>query len=243
MTTEYQLYADERWTGHWFWLGGVVGTDKGCSRLLRELSDVRAHHGLSREMKWEKVSKSYFDAYRAWVDVFFEDPFVRFSLLQIDLSSREWASLQPRPGHRPSRDDRLISAYYQFLLVTFRPLRDSKRWWVYPDAGLFSQDKVLDRVEFLFNRTYKLAFGPKHSRIIRLARARDSAMTDLVQLADVLLGALSFYVLSDRPDSLPRAQLVDHCAARLAVNPTTQRGMPRLSIKHWVPPEHFTYVP
>jgi hypothetical protein len=104
MTNEYQLYADERWTGHWFWLGGVVGTDKGCSRLLRELSDVRAHHGLSREMKWEKVSKSYFDAYRAWVDVFFEDPFVRFSLLQIDLSSREWASLQPRtpiPAHFP----------------------------------------------------------------------------------------------------------------------------------------------
>jgi hypothetical protein len=242
MTTEYQLYADERKAGHWFWFGGVVGTDRGCSRLLRELSDVRAHHGLSREMKWGKVSQGYLDAYRAWVDVFFEDPFVRFSLLQIDLSSKEWVSLHPRPGRRPSRDDQLISAYYQFLLVTFGPLRDSKRWYVYHDAGLFSQDKAFNRVEFLFNRTYKRAFGPKSSRIIRHAKARDSAITDLVQLADVLLGALSFHVLGDRPDSLPRAQLLDHCATRLRARPTTQRGMPRLSIERWVPPEHFAYI-
>lgn len=49
MTTEYQLYADEQITNPWLWFGGVVGTDKGCSRLLRELSDVRAHHGLLHE--------------------------------------------------------------------------------------------------------------------------------------------------------------------------------------------------
>jgi hypothetical protein len=160
MTTEYQLYADERKTGHWFWFGGVVSTDRGCSRLVRKLSNVRVHHGLSGEMKWGKVSRRYSDAYRAWVDVFFEEPFVRFSLLQIDLSAKEWVSLQSRPGRRPSRDDQLISAYYQFLLVTFGPLRDSKRWCAYPDVGLFSQDRVLNRVEFLFNRTYKHAFGP-----------------------------------------------------------------------------------
>lgn len=88
-------------------------------------------------MKWGKVSQRYLEAYRAWVDVFFEDPFVRFSLFQIDRRSKEWVTFQPRPGRRLSQDDRLISAYYQFLLVTFGPLRDSKRWCVYPDAGCF----------------------------------------------------------------------------------------------------------
>jgi hypothetical protein len=65
--------------------------------------------------------------------------------------------------------------FYQFLLVTFGPLRDTKRWWVYPDSGLFSREAVLTRVEFLFNLTYKQAFGPKSSRIIRLARSCDSS--------------------------------------------------------------------
>ena len=186
-------------------------------------------------MKWEKISRGYLDAYRAWVDVFFEDRWARFSLFQIDPSSRDWISFRPRPERRPSHDDRLASAYHQFLLVTFGPLRDTKRWWVYHDAGLFSRDTVLNRVEFLFNRTYKQAFGPKSSRVIRLARARDSKTADLVQLADVLLGALSFNVLGDRPESPGKAQLVDHCIARLGTKPA------RVSVNVWVPPERFSY--
>jgi hypothetical protein len=116
MITEFELYADERETkgrsGHWFWLGGVVCTDKGRARLLGGLSDVRARYGPSREMKWRKVSQRHLDAYRAGVDVFFDDPFARFSLLQIDLSSPEWASFRPRPDRPSSRDDRLASAYH-----------------------------------------------------------------------------------------------------------------------------------
>jgi hypothetical protein len=183
---EYELYADERQTRPFFWLGGVICTDKGRSRLLGKLLDVRSQYSLEREMKWRRVSRAYFDAYRSWVDVFLGDPFARFSLFQIDQSSNEWSTFRARPDRRSTRDDKLASAYYQFLLITFGPLHDSARWWVYPDAGLFSKDAVFDRVEFLFNRTYKRAFGPKSSRVIRLVRPRDSSATDLIQLADVL---------------------------------------------------------
>lgn len=115
-----------------------------------------------------------------------------FSLFQIDRSSDDWATFRPRPDRKSRSDDKLASAYYQFLLVSFGPLHDSTRWWVYPDACLFSKDAVFDRVEFLFNRTYKRAYGSKSSRVIRLVRPRDSHATDLIQLADVLLG--TFYV-------------------------------------------------
>jgi hypothetical protein len=80
--TEYELYADERRPSRenkWFWLGGVVCTDKGRSRLLAGLSDVRTHYGMSHEMKWGRVSPYHLEAYRAWADVFFKDPFARFS--------------------------------------------------------------------------------------------------------------------------------------------------------------------
>lgn len=247
MITEYELYADERETrgvtGHWFWLGGVFCTNNGRSRLLQGLSDVRSRYNLPGEMKSERLRPlaTTWTRIRHGCTLFFDNAFARFSLLQIDVSSQEWASFRPRPGRRRYKDDRLASAYHQFLLVTFGSLRDTKRWSVDHDMGLFSRDTVLDRVEFLFNRTYKRAFGPKSSRIIRLAQARDSATTDLVQLADFLLGAFSFHILGDRPQSPTKAQLVEHCVARLTGNPTTQRGLPRLSSKRWVPPDDFPF--
>lgn len=74
MVTEYEIYSDERTTrdhmGHWLWLGGVVCTDTGRSRLLGELAAVRNLYGLlSHEMKWARVSERHWDAYRSWVNV------------------------------------------------------------------------------------------------------------------------------------------------------------------------------
>ena len=139
MITEYELYSDEREHGNadgkHLLLGGVICTDNGRKRLRDALSHVRNEFCLSREMRWAKVSKAYLDAYKAWMDVYFADPYARFSLLTANLSGSEWADFRPNPKGRSSRDQKLVSVFYQFLLVSFGPLRDTKRWWVYPDAG------------------------------------------------------------------------------------------------------------
>lgn len=245
MITEYELYSDEREVSvperRLFFVGGVVCTQTGRDRLLSSLSRVRERFVLSHEMKWGKVSARYLEAYKAWTDVFFDDPFSRFSILWVDRSSRDWLLFRPRHDRRASQDDRMASMFYQFLVVTFGPLRDSKRWRVYQDSGLFSHDAVLKRVYFLFNRTYKQAFGSTSSRIIRLAKSLDSGRTDLIQLADVLLGVFSFLILLSNPESHPRADLVSHCLARLGRGPTTRRGMKRLTLHKWIPPDRFQY--
>src|SRR5262249_54531262 len=148
---------------------------------------------------------------------------------------------RPRQDKRPTRDDKLVSFFYQFLLVTFSPLRDTKRWSVYPDAGFYSKDEVLGRVEFLFNRTYKKAFGAKTSRIIRLARSRDSKSEDLIQLSDVLLAAASCDRLGPLPTSPARRSLVEFWQQRLAADSYTRKGLERLSVNNWVPPNRFPY--
>src|SRR6266545_3611141 len=63
------------------------------------------------------------------------DPFPRFYCLIVDLSTGAWKQFRRSGGRGPKRDAKLASVLYQFLLVTFGPLRDTKRWWVYPDAG------------------------------------------------------------------------------------------------------------
>lgn len=245
MITEYELYSDEREhrnaEGKHLLLGGVVCTDKGRVRINDELNEVRAEFSLHREMRWAKVSNAYLDAYKAWMNVFFNDPYARFSILNINLSGPRWRTFNPSPQKRPSRDHKLASAFYQFLLVTFGPLRDTKRWWVYPDAGFFSRDEVLGQVEFLFNYTYKKAFGPKTSRIIRFARSRDSKSQDLIQLADLLLGASACGTLGPMPSSKARRSLVGYWQQQLRETPKTRKGIDRFSQRLWVPADEFLY--
>ncbi len=245
MITEYELYSDEREhknaDGKHLVLGGVVCTDKGRERIRNALSNVRENLSLSHEMRWTKVSKAYLDAYKAWMDVFFNDPYARFSLHSTHLSGSKWNTFRPNRRKRPRRDDKRSSAFYQFLLVTFGPLRDTKRWWVYPDAGFFCQDEVLQQVEFLFNRTYKKAFGPKTSRIIRFARSTDSKSQDLIQLADLLLGASACSTLGPMPSSEAKRSLVEHWQQGLQKIPQTKKGLDRFSQYLWLPPDEFSY--
>jgi len=242
MINEYEIYADERYHARrYLMVGGIMCTDKRRESLHERLIQLRKEFGLAREMRWAKVSRQFLDAYKAWADVFFKDRFARFSLLVIDKMDPAWKQLQPRHKRRTSQDDRLASAFYQFLLVSFGKLTDMKRWWVYPDQGFFSRDTVLSRVEFLFNRTYKLALGPKTSRIIRLMQACDSKAEDLIQLADVLLGALSYNVVGDIPVSKARRELVDYCVKGMQWMPKNQKGLDKVIVSCWVNPEQFSY--
>ena len=126
--------------------------------------------------------------------------------------------------------------------MSFGQLHDTRRWWVYPDAGFFSKDAVLDQVEFLFNRTYKRAFGSKTSRIIRKMEAKDSKKAELIQLADVLLALQSCHLMNETPSSPARRQLVAHYNAAIQKRPTTQTSKEKVLTRVWVTPEQFSYL-
>jgi hypothetical protein len=239
MITEYELYSDERkdTPKGYLILGGIVCTDRGRERLLVRLSETRKRHGLGQEIGWGKVSKSYLDGFKAYLDVFFDDPHARYSVLVVHLVSAEGHASLGKMRH----DDMLASIYYQFLHTTFGRLSDTKRWWVFPDAGFFSRDTVLKQVEFLFNRTYKKAHGPKTSRIIRLARARDSKQNELIQLADLMLGCVACAKFAYAPKSVAKLEFLTHFEARRDASLLTERGLSRFVIQSWVPPEQFEY--
>lgn len=243
--TEYELYSDERETTladvRYLFLGGVICTDRGRQRLLAALRAVRSIHALGAEMKWGRVSSRHLDGYRDYLRVFFSDPHARFSMFQINQSAKMWNSFLPRLDGGPRRDDRLASAFHQFLLVTFGPLRDTKRWTIYHDSGFFSKDRVLKNVEFRFNRTYKRAFGPKTSRIIRFSRSLDSKAAELIQLADLLLGAASCDALAASVESVPRRGLLEEYRSLAGRYSRTPRGFPKIGMVEWVSPDTFNY--
>jgi len=180
-------------------------------------------------------------AYTSWVDVFLQDSYSRFCVLVIDTSGLDWRELKAECAGKTKSDRKRASAFHQFMLVSFGKLRDTKRWSVILDRGLFNRDERVDQVEFLFNRTYKKAFGPKVSRTIRMARPRDSKQEDLIQLADVLLGVVSHKVRQVTPGSIGRRGVFISCDEQLRKAPQTKTGLNKLEVHQWVPPSRFKY--
>jgi hypothetical protein len=164
-------------------------------------------------------------------------------MLSVNQSTADWRRFRAQFRGNSGNDLALASVYYQFLLIAFGRLRDTKRWWVYPDAGFFSRDSILDRVEFLFNRTYKRAFGQKSSRIIRLARSIDSKVSDLIQLTDLLLACKACTQYGYNAESQAKSSLLKHFRGRMASSTgRTQRGLPRFLVRGWVPQDQFDYA-
>lgn len=237
MITEYELYSDERRhkskTEEYLVLGGVVCTDKGSKRLRNALSKVRKNFNLSSEMRWGKVSNKYLDAYKAWMNVFFEDPFARFVLYSVKLSGTEWNGLRLRSTIEPTHDDKLVKLFFDFLDFTFVRPSDTKRWWVYPDAGFFSKDSVLERVIKLYNRTY---YGLNMCRNIRFGQSQDSKHEDLIQLSDLLLGTTACVKFEPKKlDSLAKIMLVEYWRERYRQTPITRKRLERFSCRFGSP--------
>lgn len=246
VVTYYEMYVDETKLNvnhqHYLILGGLICTEAGRDRLHDHLRDVRKKFDRKGEMKWHDISKSQRDfvAYKAWIDVFFRDPFARYSLLLINQSDKEWTQFCPHPERRPRVDDKLASAYHQFLLTSFGDLHDTKRWAVYPDPHFFNDDKKLKSVDFLFNRTYKKAFGPKTSRVIyKLKPVSDSKQEDLIQLSDVLLGIFSHNILNHPHQMEVKSALLYKAAEMLRQVPKTRKGLEKCNHFFWVPPGDY----
>ena len=65
---------------------------------------------------------------------------------------------------------------------------------------------------------------------------------ELIQLADVLLAALSYSIIpSPKLTSASSLALIEHCATGIKQNPKDKYGRDRLVVKHWVLPEDFRY--
>ncbi len=248
MRTCYELYSDERYHpgNRYLILGGVICTMYRREQLVQRLTQVRATFNLTREMHWEKVSKAYLGAYKAWADAFLQDDLARFSLFVIDTSDPTWKNFNPRANRTSNRDEKLASAFYQFLLVSFGGIYDTMSWGVYSDKGFFSKDTVVDRVSFLLNRVYKRAYGPKRPRVIHSISAQDSKKAELIQLTDVLLGSLSYSIVPIRDvnhelKSAAKLDLVEYCKEAIGRRPKDKYNRDKIAVRQWVPPEQFSY--
>ena len=168
-------------------IGGIISLREDEQRLAEAMTLYRDSQNMHAEIKWTKVSDQKFTEYRALIDLFFSvNRLFHFKAIVVDT--------QEIDHRRYSRGDAELGFYklmYQFLLHSFGAyLRPADRCIVYLDQRTTSRYKLSTLCAILNNglrKKYHFNYGP-----VRNIQAVQSKENDLIQIADVLMGAIGY---------------------------------------------------
>lgn len=179
----YEVYCDESCiealfdsTSHKFSvIGGVWIPAETRPAIKAALFSLKAKYQLFGEMKWNKISPASFNLYKDLVDLFFASPDIRFRSIVIDASEIDHVSYNQGSGELG-----FYKFYYELL----------HNWLVEGNTyNVFLDYKVngnRHRVKELERVLQNGAWG-----IVKQAQSLPSDESLLIQLADVLTGAVA----------------------------------------------------
>lgn len=230
MTAErrFLLYCDENNTqsAHYMLIGGLWIPQECKDGLSDRLAYVRRNFNMSAEFKWTKVSRSKLPAYYAWVDCFFDSPEVGFRCIVIDTHLLDY-----RTFHKNDQELGFYKFYFQLISRNIEP---GNLYWLYTDER---NNRKRNRLEVLRIITNRYWLKKANTEPLRAIEPRRSHEEDLLQLADVLLGAVGYAWNSGR-DSPAKMDLMSYIAKRLgwpSLRLATLPSVTRFNIWHWKP--------
>jgi hypothetical protein len=199
-----EVYIDESSTQLRYLILGAIITASGQD-LLQRFLDARLPELPKNEMKWVKVSQTKLPAYIRFVDVFFSQPrgVMDFHSIVVD-TSRQRHELY----NRGSREIGFNKEVYQLAMKC--GLLYETLFHVYPDHRVTNQRP--EDLRLMLNRGIRKK-GDQRDWPYRRLQFRDSKKTLLLQLADILSGALAFHLNGHRnrhTASPAKIELSDH---------------------------------
>lgn len=162
-------------------LGGVWCPLTEVPRLAAELRDIKIRHRATGELKWTKVSAARLNFYLEVVNWFLAETPLHFrSLVVLNKST-----LNHEYFNKSSHDEFYYKMYFSLLNKILSP---DKQYNIYLDIkDTRSRKKVRKLSEVLCNNVYDFT-----SQMIRHIQNIHSKESDLMQVTDFLLGAVSY---------------------------------------------------
>lgn len=186
MTETFNLYCDESChlpnDGQPVMVLGVVWCPLDKAREIGvRLREIKVAHGLapSFEVKWSKVSPGKARFYRDVLDYFFDDD---------DLHFRGWVADKTGLHHEAFGQDH-DDWYFKMMFGLLEPvIRPDARFRIYLDKkDTRSARKVAKLHDVLCNNLYDF-----DRKIVERVQVVESHAVELLQLADLLLGAVGY---------------------------------------------------
>jgi len=224
----YKIYSDESSTGgeRYMLIGGLwVPWDEELATRA-SLMAVRAKHQLRAEMKWTKVSRKMLPAYKDFVDVFFEHSSLSFKCIVLDTHILDY-----RTFHFGDKELGFYKFYFQLIS---RNLDPRNLYWLFTDERQNRKPYRLETLKLAVNLWWKKRAGVEPLRNIE---PRRSHYDDLLQLADIFLGAIAFD-WNQIGKSEAKISLAAHIAQRLSwptLRLATRPTAPKVNIWKWRP--------
>jgi hypothetical protein len=195
-------------------LGAVYCPSSKKTEIFERLSELKKKHNLIPkhkknpkdnrayyELKWNKVSLTKINYFKDVVDYFFADDDLNFRVLVVpDKSKLDYEKF----NH--THDTFYFKMYFSMLKVILNP---NKAHHIYIDIkDTRSREKVHKLEQVLRNDKYDYA-----KEIIKKVQQVRSHEVELIQLADLLTGAVS-YVNRGLSDSMAKNILIEHIRHR-----------------------------
>lgn len=212
MEQNYNIYCDEschlEHDGERAMLiGGVWCPQSKKDEIFHRIREIKEEHGLSKrfEIKWNKVSKGQLDFYMDIINYFFDNSSLHFRVLIIpnkqDLKHKLF---------NQTHDEFYYKMYFNMLKNIFEP---GCGYDIYIDIkDTRGQRKVEKLHEILCNNHYDF-----NRNLIHKVQQVRSEEVELVALADLLIGALS-YIHRGKNTSEAKLKLIERIKRRSGYN-------------------------
>ena len=184
------LFCDEagKNTDRYLTVGGLVVTARGAPIIRKEFTEICSRLQIASEVKWNRTKKGNYEKFREIVNLFFRllsEGKMNFHCLIVDFARFDH-NLRDDGGESQS----LKRMYYQLILhrLCKRYGKDSLLY-AFPDKA--KELRGLDDLKRGLNSDSKLKF--RHSgNQLRAIEFRDSMKEPLLQLNDIILGAICY---------------------------------------------------
>lgn len=192
-------------------LGAITCPSELKEKFFNDIRDIKIEHGVStwNELKWTKVSPSKLAVYKALVKYFFDNPALKFRAIV----AKEKSLLD----HSVYNNGEYNNWYYKIYYRLLNPITKNGQFRIFIDIkDTCGGQKVRKLQEVLSNS--KWDFGNEIIKDIKQIRSHES---ELMQITDIFIGALSFYhrgLFYSKGSSSAKNELIDYIQTLYPIN-------------------------
>lgn len=188
MAIWYHFYTDESGVHNRpeYWIGGIKLTPERAIRFRRTLLNYLLDRKINHELKWNKVNNNYLTAYQEFISLFLKEDAPQFKALHV-IKGNNW------PTFGKNEEERFFKSYYAY----FRKYASQNyRHCLTLD---YKTSKWYRWKQLSYALNGKAEQNRQKGRYISNVSYEDSKNEILLQLSDVILGALAFTGNSNSP--------------------------------------------
>ncbi|HEU4556081.1 MAG TPA: DUF3800 domain-containing protein [Chitinophaga sp.] len=189
----YHIYCDEsrQSKDRFMIIGGIIIPAESVQNFEATMQQYRAEQNMHAELKWSKVTNQKYKEYQRFIDYFFalnNTDKLHFKAIVIDNHQ-----VNHHKYNNGNKELGFYKFYYQLLLHCFGlPCykRDEQtRFIIHPDHRHSSYS--LGELKVILNRGLSKKLGIQTNAFVAI-EPKDSRQSEIVQIVDIILGAIGF---------------------------------------------------